>query len=53
MDMKARVGINFYATHRAGGQSQQNPIRFKNMLREAADRLVGIRYAPVRGKRTA
>lgn len=30
----------FMPTHRAGGQSQQNPIRFKNMLREAADRLV-------------
>lgn len=30
----------YLPTHRAGAQVQQNPIRFKNLLREAEDRLL-------------
>jgi hypothetical protein len=40
----------FMPTHRAGRESEQDPIRFKNLLREAEERLMagGIRSAEVR-----
>lgn len=40
----------FTPTHRAGGETQQDPIRFKNLLKGAEDRLAasGLRPAEVR-----
>jgi hypothetical protein len=40
----------FMPTHRAGRETEQNPIRFKNLLREAEDRLLatGLRSPDVR-----
>jgi hypothetical protein len=40
----------FMPTLRGGVQSQQNPIRFKNMLREAGDRLVTAGMRPPEAK---
>jgi len=31
----------FMPTHRAGRETEQDPIRFKNLLREAEERLMG------------
>jgi len=36
----------YMPTYRAGADTQQNPIRFKNMLREAHDRLLATSLAP-------
>lgn len=40
----------FMPTHRAGAETQQNPIRFRNLLREAEDRLLenGLRTQGVK-----
>lgn len=40
----------FMPTLRGGAQSQQNPIRFKNMLREAEERLVAAGLRPSEAK---
>lgn len=40
----------FMPTLRGGAQSQQNPIRFKNMLREAEERLVAAGLRPQEAK---
>jgi hypothetical protein len=36
----------YMPTYRAGGDTQQNPIRFKNLLREAEARLLAIPLTP-------
>lgn len=40
----------FMPTFRGGAQSQQNPIRFKNMLREAEERLAAAGLRPSEAK---
>lgn len=50
--VQAEVCVSIYLpTHRAGPDTQQDPIRFKNLLREAEERLstFGLRSPEARG----